>query len=174
MKINLKIRHKIQFFILATTIIIYAFAIGYISIKSKKMAYRDAITISDNYVNGAAQEVKVYLEKYYSTVVDLSNTFKVYNAIDKENRRKVISQIMINSLQTNSDFLAVWSTWEPNALDSSDYFYKNKIGSSVLGNFGHLYYKNEGQIVLDESIESNAVSIYSGDYYQLPKKHVKR
>lgn len=114
MKIKLKIRHKIQFFILLTTIIIYAFAIGYISIKSKRMAYDDAIIISDNYVKGAAQEVKVYLEKYYSTVVDLSNTFKVYENIPKEYRREVISQIMIKSLQTNSDFIAVWSTWEPN------------------------------------------------------------
>ncbi len=170
MKIKLKIRHKIQFFILLTTIIIYAFAIGYISIKSKRMAYDDAIIISDNYVKGAAQEVKVYLEKYYSTVVDLSNTFKVYENIPKEYRREVISQIMIKSLQTNSDFIAVWSTWEPNAMDSLDYLYENKTGSTVLGNFGHLYFKNNGKIVLDESIESNAVSIYSGDYYELPKK----
>jgi len=170
MKLNLKIRSKIQIFILLTTILIYAFAIGYISIKTKRMAYKDAITISENYVKAAADEVKIYLEKYYTTVTDLSYTFKVYKHIDAENRRSVISNIMIESLKSNNDFLAIWSTWEPNAMDSLDHIFKNKTGSSIVGNFGHLYYKNNGEITLDESIESNAVSVYSGDYYQLPMK----
>jgi len=170
MQLNLKIRHKILFFILFITIIIYAFAIGYISIKTKKMAYEDAITISNNYAKGAAHEVKVYLENYYTSVKDLSNNFKVYKNIDETNRRNVISKIMIESLSAKNDFLAIWSTWEPNSIDNLDHEYKNKKGSSILGNFGHLYYKNNGAIVLDESIESNAVSVFSGDYYQLPKK----
>ena len=173
MKIKLKIKYKIQFFILVTTILIYAIAIGFISIKSKNMAYNDAITISDNYVKGAAQEVKVHLEKYYTTVIDLCNTFKVYKQVEEQNRREVIANIMITSLQSNVDFLAIWSTWEPNSIDNLDDTYKNKKGSSIIGNFGHLYYKNNGEIVLDESIESNAVSVYSGNYYQLPKKKRK-
>lgn len=170
MKLKLKIRHKIQFFILLTTVIIYAIAIGYISINSKNMAFDDAIKISDNYVAGAADEVKVYLENYLTTVKDLSNSFKVYETIDEASRRDVISNIMKNILKANPDFLAVWSTWEPNSIDNFDSIYANKTGSSVLGNFGHLYYKHNGTIKLDESIELNAVSVYSGNYYQLPKK----
>ena len=169
MKIKLKIKHKIQLFILLTTLFIYILAIGYISINSKSMAFDDAIKISDNYVNGAAQQVKVYLEKYYSTVVDLSTTLLVYKDINEENRRDVVANILVKSLQGNADFLAVWSTWEPYSIDSLDDLYKNKKGSTVIGNFGHLYYKDDGVIILDESVESNAVSIYSGDYYQLPK-----
>ncbi|MBI9055888.1 MAG: GAF domain-containing protein [Bacteroidales bacterium] len=134
------------------------------------MAYEDAVTISDTYAKGAAHQVQIYLENYYSATKDLSNTFKVYKEIEETDRRKVISQIMIESLSSNNDFLAVWSTWEPNSIDKLDDQYKNKKGSSILGNYGHLYYKNNGGIVLDESIESNAVSVYSGDYYQLPKK----
>ncbi|MBU8893457.1 MAG: HAMP domain-containing protein [Bacteroidales bacterium] len=170
MKIKLKIRHKIQFFVLLTTIVVYASAIGYISTKSKNMAFDDAITISDNYVRGAADEVKIYLEKYFTSVKDLSNTFKVYKDIEEVNRRDVISNIMIKSLQSNPDFLSVWSTWEPWSIDSLDNLYINKTGSSIVGNFGHLYYKEKGLVVLDESIESNAVSVYSEHYYQLPKK----
>jgi len=170
MKLKLKIRSKIQIFILLTTVVIYVFAIGYISINSKKMAFDDAITISDNYIKGAANEVKIYLENYYSTVIDLSNTFLVYNDIEEDNRREVIANILINSLKSNPDFLAIWSTWEPNSIDNLDKQYQNKKGSSIIGNFGHLYYKDGGSIKLDESIEYNAVSIYSGDYYQLPKK----
>ncbi|MCB2194226.1 MAG: GAF domain-containing protein [Bacteroidetes bacterium] len=169
MKFKLKIKHKIQFFILLTTLVIYVLAVGYISIKSKRMAFNDAIKISDNYVKGAANEVQVYLEKYLTTVKDLGNTFKVYEDINEENRREVISNIMIQTLKANPDYLAVWSTWEPLAMDNLDHLYKNKKGSSVIGNFGHLYYKDNGVIKFDESIESNAVSVYSGDYYQLPK-----
>lgn len=96
------------------------------------MAYNDAITISDNYIKGAANEVKIHLEKYYTAVADLSNSFKVYKNIDAENRRSVISNIMIETLKSNNDFLAVWSTWEPNAMDSLDYKYKNKKEVALL------------------------------------------
>ncbi|MFC2096316.1 cache domain-containing protein [Bacteroidota bacterium] len=44
-----------------------------------------------------------------------------------------------------------------------------KKGSSIIGNFGHLYYKDGGVIKFDGSVEANAVSVYSGDYYQKPK-----
>ena len=170
MKIKLKIRYKILFFILLTTIIIYAAAIGFISIKSKNMAYNDAITISDNYIKGAAQEVKVYLENYYSTVVDLGNTFKSYKSINEDNRRDVFGKILVSTLEYNEDFVAVWTTWEPNSIDSLDSKYINQKGSSIIGNFGHMYYKEKGKIYMDESISSDANDVYSGDYYQLPKK----
>ncbi len=173
MKVKLKIRHKILLFILLTTIIIYVFAIGFISIKSKQMAFDDAVKISDNYVKGAANDVRVYFESYLTTVQDLGNTFKVYQDIEEENRRDVVSKIMIRTLQANPDFLAIWSTWEPNSIDNLDHLYTNKIGSSVVGNFGHLYYKLNGEIKFDESVESNAVSVYSGDYYQHPKETKK-
>ncbi|MFC2151362.1 GAF domain-containing protein [Bacteroidota bacterium] len=169
MKIKLKIKHKIQFFILLTTLIIYVLAIGYISITSKRMAFNDAIVISDNYVKGAANEVRVYLENYLITVKDIANTFKVYQDIDETNRREVIGKIMIKTLEANTDFVAIWSTWEPNSIDNLDYLYVNQKGSSILGNFGHMYYKVGGIIKFDESVESNAIAVYSGEYYQMPK-----
>ncbi|MFP4026027.1 MAG: cache domain-containing protein [Thiohalospira sp.] len=169
-KLRLKIRHKIQLFILTTTIIIYAIALGYISVKSKKIAHDDAITISDNHVKGAANKIQVYLENYLTTVKDLSSTFRAYDKINEENRRVVMAEIMQNILKENDDFLAVWSTWEPYSIDSLDERFENTPGSTVLGNFGYMYYKNAGQIILDESIETNPSEVFSGDYYQIPKK----
>lgn len=169
MKLKVKIKHKIQIYILLTTVIIYASALGYISINSKRMAFNDAKKISDNYARGAAKQVEIYLERYLTTVKDLSNSFKVYENINEQNRRQVISQIMVNTLESNKDFMAIWSTWEPNSIDNLDHLYVNKKGGSILGNFGSLYYKTNGIIKFDESVESNAVSVYSGEYYQLPK-----
>ncbi|MFC2096317.1 hypothetical protein ACFLQ3_01290 [Bacteroidota bacterium] len=126
MKLKLKIRYKIQFFILLTTLIIYVLAIGYISVTSKKMAFDDATAISDNYVKGAANEVKIYLENYLTTVKDIGNTFKVYQDIEEENRRDIIAKIMVRTLEVNHDFLAIWSTWEPNSIDNLDHLYANK------------------------------------------------
>lgn len=171
--IKLKIKHKIQIYILLTTIVIYAGALGYISINSKRMAFNDAKKISDNYANSAAKQVQIYLESYLTTVKDISNTFKVYKNIEEKSRRQVLSEIMIKTLESNKDFLAVWSTWEPNSIDNLDYLYVNKPGSTVLGNFGHMYYKLNNTITLDETIVTNANNIYSGDYYQIPKKTKK-
>jgi len=173
MKLRLKIRQKIQLFVLLTTFIIYSLAVGYISIKSKNMAFEDATQISDNYVKGAARQVEIHLEKYLTTVKNLSHTFATYKTMQEENRREVIGDMMINTLKSNPDFLAVWSTWEPNSIDSLDSLYAGKKGSTVIGNFGRLYYKDNGQIIFDKSVESNADEIYSGNYYQLPKKTQK-
>jgi methyl-accepting chemotaxis protein len=173
MKLKLKIRHKIQLFILLTTFVIYSLAVGYISIKSKNMAFEDATQISDNYVKGAARKVEIYLEKYLTTVENLSHTFTSYQQMREKNRRDVIGNMMINTLKSNPDFLAVWSTWEPNSIDSLDSLYAGKKGSTVIGNFGRMYYKNNGQIIFDKSVESNADEIYSGNYYQIPKKTKK-
>ena len=125
-KFNLKIRHKIQLFILLTTFIIYSLAVGYISVNSKNMAYEDAVKISDNYAKGAANEVQIHLERYLTVVKNLSNTFKVYEDIKEENRRDILGDMMIKTLEENPDFAAVWSTWEPNSIDNLDSLYKNK------------------------------------------------
>jgi len=173
MKLRLNIKQKIQFFILLTTFIIYSFAVGYISINSKQMAYEDAKKISDNYVRGAARKVEIYLEQYLTTIKNLSNTFKVYENIKEENRREVIGEMMVKTLEANPDFLAVWSTWEPMAMDSLDSLYAGKKGSTVLGNFGHMYYKINGRIHFDQTVETDPDEVFSGDYYQIPKRTKK-
>jgi methyl-accepting chemotaxis protein len=173
MKINLKIRHKIQIFILLTTFIIYSLAVGYISVKSKNMAFEDAVKISDNYVKGAARKVQLHLENYLSTVKNLKDNFKAYKEIKEKNRREVLGKMMVKTLEANPDFVAIWSTWEPNSIDSLDHKYENRKGSTVIGNFGRMYYKDNGKIKFDESIVTNQNEIYSDDYYQIPKKTEK-
>ena len=173
MKIRLKIRHKIQIYILLTTIAIYAGALGYISIKSKNMAYNDAKRISDNYAIGAASQVQIYLETYLTTAKDLSNAFKIYKEIDEKNRRQVLSQIMKKTLESNQDFLSVWSILETNSIDNLDNFYKNTVGSTVLGNFRYIYYKDGKQIRLSEYIEKDSAEVLSGRLYTRAKQYKK-
>jgi len=170
MKIRLKLKHKIQIYILLTTIIIYVGALGYISRKSKNMASNDARHISDNYAIGAANQIGIMLESYLTTVKDLSNTFKAYKEIDERNRRQVFGEIMKKNLETNKDFLAIWTIWESNTLDNLDKSYVNTHGSTILGNFAPMYYKINNKIILDESIETDPNSVFTGDCYELPKR----
>ncbi|HAN19231.1 MAG: hypothetical protein A2X13_09485 [Bacteroidetes bacterium GWC2_33_15] len=167
---KLKIKHKIQIYILLTTVVIYAGALGYISINSKQMAFNDAKRISDNYAFRAAKHIQTYLGCNITTLKDLSNSFKVYKEIDEKSRRHVLSEIMKKTLESNADFFSVWCTWEPNTIDNLDYMHVNKQGSTVLGNFAPMYYKQNNIIKLDESVESNPNSVFNGEYYQLPKK----
>jgi methyl-accepting chemotaxis protein len=169
MKIKLKIRHKIQLYILSTTILIYAGALGFISFKSKTMAYSDAKRISDNYAVGAASQVQIFLETYLTTVKDLSNIFKTYKEIDENNRRSVLSEIMKKTLESNKDFLSVWSILETNSIDNLDNSYKNKVGSTILGNFRYIYYKDGNQIKLSEYIEQDPAEVLSGRLYTRAK-----
>lgn len=170
MKIKLKIREKILLYILLTTVLIYAGALGFTSIKSKNMAYKDARHISDNYALAAANQIGIMLEGYLTTIKGLSNTFKSYKEIDENNRRQVFDEIIKKTLETNKDFLAIWTIWESNTIDNLDKQFINKPGSTVLGNYAPMYYKLNNKIILDESIESDPSSVFTGEYYEIPKR----
>ncbi len=170
MRNKLSLKKKILLYILSSTVLIFAGAIGYISYRSHEKARQDAIRISDTYMKVASNKVESHLNEYTATIKSLQTTFSNYHTIPMDARRMVLREMMRNQLRETEDFLALWTTWEPNTIDTLDRQYVNRPGSSIIGNFAPMYYKQNGQIVMDESIETDAEAIFAGSYYQIPKK----
>ncbi|MGC9373587.1 MAG: GAF domain-containing protein [Bacteroidales bacterium] len=119
MKIKLKIQQKIQLFVISSSIIIYIIAVGYISYKARKMAYNDAIKITNNQVQESAKDIKARLDAQFSAVVAISNAFKVYKNFEKDEWQHLIHKMYAHIFKNNPDIYALWDSWELSAIDST-------------------------------------------------------
>jgi len=167
LKQHLNIKQKIQLFILSLTALIFAIAIGYIGIKSKKQIHSVTTDLADSYAKEYANLSRDKLNYYMDATRYLSQTFENYKIIPEKHRRKVLSGILKQQLQENSKFLSVWSILKPNSIDSRDSLYKNKQGSTVLGNFRYVYYRSNGRVKLSDYIEQDPNAVLTGKVFTL-------
>jgi len=167
---KMSIKKKIQLFILTSTLIIFAATIGFISSQGQQRAKREAKRLADTYLKVASSTMEQYLNQYAATVKSLQQTFVTFEAIPSASRREVLSEFMQKQLNENEDILSFWTTWEPNALDKNDRNFRNLAGSTIIGNFAPMYFKQNGQLKLDRSIETDSLKIFSGNHYLQPKQ----
>jgi signal transduction histidine kinase len=120
-----RLKTKMFVFILATTLLIYILAIGYISISFKNRAINDAILVADSYAQEAANFVKSRLTGYFGIARALAQSFLGYDKIPTEQRKEIYTDIIRNVLTENPEFIAVFEQWELNAIDST---YKKPYG----------------------------------------------
>ena len=83
--------------------------------------------------------------------------------------RNVYNNVLKNSLEANPDLLAVWSGWEPDAVDGRDAEFANTQGHDASGRF--VPYWNRGAGTIANEPLSNYDKDGAGDFYLLPKKN---
>ncbi|MEA3317622.1 MAG: cache domain-containing protein, partial [Bacteroidota bacterium] len=138
MKLKLKIQQKIQFFIITSTIIIFVFAVGYISIKAKQKAYKDAISITNEYVKKSAKDIKAKLDANFSQVVGISNALKVYKEFEKDEWQDLIHKMYFKVVKNNKDIYALWDSWELSAVDPN--------WNKSYGRISHSLWRSNGEL----------------------------
>jgi len=119
MHLNLKIQQKIQLFIIGASIIIYAIALGYISINARNKAYKDAIQNTDSYAQGVAKDVTAQLNANMEIVKTLSNAFLVYKDFPGDEWQDLFLKMYQNVLVQNPEIYNLWDSWELSKIDSS-------------------------------------------------------
>mgnify|MGYP006283504579 FL=1 len=165
LKKNFTLKQKIQLLVLSTTAIIFAIAIGYIGIKSKNQIRNVTKELADSYAQEYANLTRDKLNRYMDAARYLRQSFENYESIPEPHRRKVLSSMLKQILHENSTFLSAWSILKPSSIDSRDSLYKNQVGSTILGNFRYVYYRENGQIKLSSYIEQDANSVLNGEVY---------
>ncbi len=138
MKIKLKIQQKIQLFIISATIIIYIAAVGYISFNARKMAYDDAIEITNKQVQESAKDIKVKLDAEFSAVIDVSDAFRIYKEFEKDEWQKLIHKMYTKIFENNPNIYALWDSWELNIIDSA--------WDKPYGRISHSFWREDGII----------------------------
>ncbi|MBN2890256.1 MAG: GAF domain-containing protein [Bacteroidales bacterium] len=115
----MKLRLKVLLYIILSTSIIFILSVGYINYKYWNYTRDMAIQLADLYAKQSAIRAESILTADMKTVSALENVFLGYNQIDKEERKDIYEQILMNVLEKNNNFLAVWMSWELQAVDDN-------------------------------------------------------
>lgn len=172
MKRRFSLNTKLIVYILSVSVAIYIAAIGFNSIRTRKANYRDATRLADSYAAQYANLSKVSLNSFMFSTNTVVDVFENYREIPEPIRRKLFADVLKIILRSNPDYLSVWSIWEPNSLDGFDQQYKNTVGSTILGNFRHVYYKEGSQIKLSQYVEQDSSQVLSGKVYNEVKTKI--
>ncbi|HUW07101.1 MAG TPA: cache domain-containing protein [Williamwhitmania sp.] len=117
MVFKLKIRQKIQLFILSTVIAIFIVTIGYISLSARRMATSSATALTDARAEESALNIEGKLNAEMSIVRTFSQAFLEYHQLTSAERKSLYSQMYLRVLEKNPQIDAIWDSWELSNLD---------------------------------------------------------
>jgi DNA-binding CsgD family transcriptional regulator len=81
--------------------------------------------------------------------------------------RALYDDLLSRTLQAHPALFAIWSVWEPQALDGSDHDYVKKPGHDVTGRFVPLWTRGPAGLCVEPNLGYESSGI--GDYYLVPK-----
>ncbi len=161
------IKNQLLLSMSVSIIVVLAIIIGVVGITTYNNTMSQAYRLGEKEAELASAKVKSQLDAGLDTARTLAYSFeglKIENCAD----RAVMNGILENVLKQNSDFLGVWTVWEPNALDGNDNKYANSNEYDKTGRFIPYWYwsgKDIKMVPLESYEEEGA-----GDYYLLAKK----
>src|SRR5450756_1980099 len=81
--------------------------------------------------------------------------------------RSLYNSLLSQVLRANTNFLAVWSVWEPDAVDGKDKNFADKNGHDATGRFIPCWVHAGGDVQLDKL--ANYSTPGAGDYYLIAR-----
>jgi methyl-accepting chemotaxis protein len=165
---NNSLKTKMLVNILGLAALIFIATILVITLKNRKTSIQVAKELSASKSRETATEIKLYLEKPIETARNLSNSF-VSLKNNKNQNRNFYTELINMSLLKNTDYLAVWTMWEHNALDGNDSVYQGIFPYDEQGRFNYTVYKDKGQ----KLVEQTSVEQYEEDFYAISAKSQK-
>lgn len=140
---SLKTRMLIN--ILGVGAAIFTATILVITLTNRKNASEFAVEMSISKSRETASQVRLYLEKPLESARNLTYSFSALRKNGNTNR-EFYKQMIRHTLMGNDAFLAVWSMWEPNALDGNDENYAGIFPFDEQGRFNYTVYKDANNL----------------------------
>ncbi len=145
LKQRFSLQQKILVMVIGASIIIYAIAIGFISLKSRTSALNQAISLTDTYAEKYALDIKSLLEEDLITVRTLSQTALTYKTMPEKQWKELFAKMYDKVINENPQFLSIWDSWELNNIDPT---YKKEYGRYVCE-----FWRENGKIKQNASLK---------------------
>jgi len=163
MKMNLKT--KMLVYILTASSIIYALALGYVSLKLNTIASDNAKELTNTYAREYANYVKADLSVDMNMARALAQVSKGYKNIDPEDRKEIHKEMLLHLIEGNPNFLSTWYNWELSAIWPD--------WDKPHGRMRLTYYRLGDQILYQEEILDTVPGFTRGAYYDIMDKKVE-
>ncbi|PKP12023.1 MAG: hypothetical protein CVU09_00550 [Bacteroidetes bacterium HGW-Bacteroidetes-4] len=146
MKIKLSINGKMLVYVLFTTVLIFAFSVGYISLKTRGIAIDDAEKLTLKVASENALRIEKDLSENLQVLRALSQAFAVYEDMEEAEWKDLFLKMYMKVFENNPDFYKLWDSWELKHFDPN--WDKN------YGRYAVTVFRQMGEITYSTSIRS--------------------
>ncbi len=153
--------------ICSIVVLAFGLTIGYVSIKSARMAEDQAMDTAMETANRYSAAVKADLEVAMGAARTLAQNLEGMKASGITPDRAVIDGMLRRLIESNS-FIGVWTCWEPNALDGRDSEFVNAKGHDQTGRYVPYWNKGSGTAAVEPLVDYDKPG--AGDYYLLARQ----
>ncbi|HRW63670.1 MAG TPA: hypothetical protein P5132_09290, partial [Bacteroidales bacterium] len=129
------------------TAAVFLFLFLFLGINHRKDVYNDAKILATEISRKASIEMEVYLSQAILIARSLEKQVLLVKKLNGP--RQDIHHILTNALTENSNFLGVWTLWEPNAFDGKDNLHTNDPLCCKEGLLGIGYFRNSNEILYE-------------------------
>lgn len=149
-------------------VILTASIVGYSYVSNRSQAKAQAEALTRAEATLLAREVQETINQTFTVNTTNISHLKSIRAQSHQSRSDV-NAMLKQLLEENTNYLGIYTLWEPNAFDRQDKQYSNKTGHDSTGRFIPYWCRDgKGNIRLDPLMEYETAGI--GDYYLLPRK----
>jgi methyl-accepting chemotaxis protein len=167
----MKIGIKLIIMIIALTVSGIGILLGTILNISEKQIMTLTSSELTNLAMNEAAEVQVWLDVHFAIARSLAQSMEAYEEIEPARRRFFYDLLLKQAARENQEVAAVWTIWEPNALDGMDNSYANTPGTDETGRFISYWARAQGGPKLDKSV--GYMTDGAGDFYLIPLRSGK-
>jgi methyl-accepting chemotaxis protein len=150
--------------------------VTYSSLTTRAIAIDSAQQSVFNMAKEDADEIAVIINGALDTARTLANALSTVKSAQAELTRATVDSMLRATLERNTNFIGVYTAWEPNAFDGKDAKYIDSTGSDTSGRFIPYWNRNnEGNVIVEplvgyEDVTRNETGARKGDYYLLPRE----
>lgn len=145
------------------TAILFSFLFLYLGINHRRNVYNDSKLLAAEISRKAAFETQVYFNSALAYAKALEEQVQLLRKLDGS--RDELLNMLKSVIEDNSNYLGVWTLWEPNAFDGKDYSYRRDTLYNENGNIGAGLFRSKDSIYYEVMTPRD----YEGDYYIYPK-----
>ena len=165
MKIKMNLKTKMLVYILTTSSIIYALALGYVGLKLNDIAFDNAKELTNTYAREYANYTKADLSVDMNMTRALAHVSMIYKNLPPDQMKDVLIEMLEHLIEENPNFLSTWYNWELSAIWPD---WKKPHGRLRL-----TFYRMDGQIKYKEEIIDTVPGFTKGAYYDILEKQVE-
>jgi methyl-accepting chemotaxis protein len=158
----MNLKTKMLVYILTSTLVIYALALGYVSVNMNRIALNNASKLTDTYAREYANNTKADLSVDMNMTRALANVSMVYKNLPPDQMKEILNEMLFHLIEENPNFLSSWYSWELTAIWPN---WTKPFGRQRL-----TYYRQDGQILYKEEVIDTVPGFTKGAYYDMLEK----
>jgi methyl-accepting chemotaxis protein len=159
---NLKLRTKLLLSICSVALVAFAATITYIGYNTRNLAETEALEKAREAAYRHANRVQAELGRSMDVARTVAFSFQGMKQQGVP-PRDMMDGILKQVLEDNPGFLAVWTCWEPNALDGKDADFADAFGHDETGRYLPYWNRLSGEIDVEPLVDYT--DPVKGDYY---------